>query len=148
MALFLVRAARPAGIVVPPSTDQGFTDLDQVGAHTRAAINQLAALKIMEGTSASTFAPFATVTRQQMALLLSRVLKVAPTGPGGANIAEVKPDDDIFRDLSQVSVTTHTAIRKLYELGVTSGISAATFSPKVGSKPGSDGRVHRQNAGA
>ena len=132
MALFLVRAARPAGIVVPPSTDQGFTDLDQVGAHTRAAINQLAALKIMEGTSASTFAPFATVTRQQMALLLSRVLKVAPTGPGGAHIAEVKPDDDIFRDLSQVSVTTHTAIRKLYELGVTSGTSAATFLPKAG----------------
>ena len=129
MALFLVRAAGPAGIVVPQATDQGFTDLDQLGAHTRAAINQLAALDIMEGTSASTFSPLAPVTRQQMALLLSRFLKAAPIGPGGSNIADVKPDDSRFRDLSQVSVTAHTAIRKLYEMGVTSGTSATTFSP-------------------
>ena len=131
MALFLVRAAGPAGIVVPQATDQGFTDLDQLGAHTRAAINQLAALGIMEGMSASTFSPLAPVTRQQMALLLSRFLKAASIGPGGSNIAEVKPDDSRFRDLSQVSVTAHTAIRKLYEMGVTSGTSASTFSPNA-----------------
>ena len=128
MALFLARAARPSGIVVPPATGQRFTDLDGVGAQTRVAINQLAALNIMEGTSASTFSPFAAVSRQQMALMLSRFLKAAPTGPGGWNIAEVAPDDDNFGDLSQVSVTTHTAIRKLYELGVTSGTSTTTFS--------------------
>ena len=131
MALFLLRAARPAGIVAPPPTDQGFTDLDQVGVDTRAAINQLAALDIMEGTSASTFSPFASVTRQQMAVLLSRFLDAAPTGPGGTNIAQVKPDDDNFQDLSQVSVDTHTAIRKIYELGVTSGTSTITFSPSA-----------------
>ena len=117
--------------MAPPPTDQGFTDLDQVGVDTRAAINQLAALDIMEGTSASTFSPFASVTRQQMAVLLSRFLDAAPTGPGGTNIAQVKPDDDNFQDLSQVSVDTHTAIRKIYELAVTSGTSTITFSPSA-----------------
>ena len=129
MALFLVRAAGPAGIVVPRASDQGFTDLEQLGPHTKEAINQLAALRIMQGTSATTFAPLADVTRQQMALLLSRFLKAAPTGPGGSDIGSIRPDDDVFRDLRPVAVTTYRAIRALYELGVTSGTSATTFSP-------------------
>ena len=58
MALFLARAAGPAGIVLPTASDQGFTDLS-VGSDTRDAINQLAALGIMNGTSETTFAPLA-----------------------------------------------------------------------------------------
>ena len=130
MALFLVRAAGPAGITVPEASDQGFTDLDRVGANTRDAINQLAALGIMKGdATGSTFSPFADVTRRQMALLLSRFLEVAPTGPGGSDIEKIDPDDGVFRDIRQVTVTTHKAIRKLYELGVTVGTSTTTFSP-------------------
>ena len=128
MALFLVRAATPAGIVVPKATDQGFTDL-RVGAHTRDAINQLAALDIMEGTSATTFAPFHPVTRRQMAVLLARFLSVAPTGPGGADIDMITSDDDNFGDLANVSFDTVTAIRKLFEMGVTRGTTQNTFSP-------------------
>ena len=135
MALFLARATGPAGIVVPKASDQGFTDLDLLGPHTRDAINQLAALSIMQGTSATTFSPFADVTRQQMALLLSRFLAAAPVGPGGADIVRIESDDDNFQDLDSVSVTTYRAIRKLYESGVTTGTSASTFSP--------DGRVSR-----
>ncbi len=129
MALFLVRAAGPAGIVVPKASDQGFTDLEQLGPSTRDAINQLAALRIMEGTSASTFAPSAMVTRQQMAALLSRFLKAAPTGPGGSDIDDVKPDDNNFRDLGPVPFITSEDIRRLYEMGVTGGTSSTTFSP-------------------
>ena len=132
MALFLRKAAGPAGIVLPKASDQGFTDLDQLGAHTREAINQLAALGIMgavDPASIFIFAPFDGVTRQQMALLLSRFLKAAPVGPGGSDIDAIKPDDDNFRDLRKVTVTTHSAIRKIYEMGVTSGTSATAFSP-------------------
>ena len=131
MALFLVRAAGPAGVVVPPPSDQGFADFDRLGAHTRDAINQLAALGIMQGTTALTFSPDAPVTRLQMAVLLSRFLEAAPTGPGGTDIDDVKPDDDIFRDLGGVPFSTYGAIRRLYELGVTSGTSAVTFSPQA-----------------
>ena len=130
MALFLVRAADPAGIVLPEAADQGFADLT-VGAQTREAINQLAALEIMKGTSATTFEPQAAVTRQQMAVLLARFLSVAPTGPGGKDVDAVEPDDDHFVDLAHVAFKTHTAIRKLYEMGVTTGTSATTFSPSA-----------------
>ncbi len=129
MALFLARAAVPAGIVLPRASDQGFTDLDGLGPHTKEAINQLVALRIMAGTSDSTFAPLAEVTRQEMAVWLSGFLRVAPTGPGGTNIRSVTVDDDVFRDLRQVPFDTHTAIRNLYEMGVTTGTSPNTFSP-------------------
>ena len=128
MALFLARAASPAGIAVPKATDQGFTDL-RVGAKTRDAINQLAALDIMEGTSATTFAPFDPVTRRQMAVLLARFLSVAPTGPGGADIDVITSDDDNFGDLANVAFDAVTAIRKLFEMGVTRGTTQNTFSP-------------------
>ena len=129
MALFLTRAAYPAGIVLPTASDQGFTDVDRVGPHTRDAVNQLAALGIMEGTSDSTFSPFETVTRQQMAALLARFLSVAPVGPGGSNIDRIRPDDDNFEDLGRVAVDTRTAIRKLFDLGITKGTTAERFSP-------------------
>ena len=128
MALFLVRAAHPAGITVPEASDQGFTDLN-VGSETRNAINQLAALGIMTGTSSTTFDPQAPVTRREMAVLLARFLSVAPRGPGGTNIDMISPGDDHFVDLSGVPFRTRTDIRKLYELGVTDGTTAITFSP-------------------
>ena len=132
MALFLARAAVPAGVVVPPAVDQGFTDLDRMGDKTREAINQLAALGVMlslPGTSETAFSPYGEITRQEMALMLSRFLEVAPVGPGGANIRTIVPDDDVFTDLGPVTITAHRAIRKIYELGVTQGTTATTFSP-------------------
>ena len=125
MALFLKRAARPAGIELPEASDQGFTDLD----FGSAAVNQLAELGIVEGTSSTTFDPYGPVVRSKMALWLARFLSAAPTGPGGADIDEVEPDDDHFTDLSSVDFETRTAVRKIYEMGVTSGTSAFTFSP-------------------
>ena len=129
MALFLMRAAHPAGIELPEASDQGFTDLD-VGSGSRNAINQLVELGIMEGTSATTFDPHAPVTRNLMALWLARFLSKAPTGPGGTDIDTIEPDDDHFTDVSSVDFRTRAAIRKIYELGVTSGTSAFTFSPR------------------
>ena len=128
MALFLVRATRPAEIELPEASDQGFTDLD-VGSDSQDAINQLAELGIVEGTSSTTFDPHAPVIRRHMAVWLARLLSVAPTGPGGTDIDRVKPDDDHFTDLSSVDFETRTAIRKIYEMGVTHGTTAFTFSP-------------------
>ena len=128
MALFLMRAAHPAGLDLPEVSDQGFTDLD-VGSASRDAINQLVELGIMEGTSATTFDPRSPVTRERAALWLARFLSKAPTGPGGTDIDEVKPDDNHFTDVSNVHFKTRAAIRKIYEMGVTKGTSAFTFSP-------------------
>ena len=129
MALFLARAASPAGITLLPTSDQGFTDLEHMAPRARDSINQLAALGIMPGPSETTFSPYAEVTRQDMALLLSNFLKKAPAGPGGADIRTIRPDDDVFEDLDLVTPATYVAIRNLFEMGVTSGTSANLFSP-------------------
>ena len=131
MALFLARSARPAGIFLPAASDQGFTDLDPLRSDFRDAINQLAQLGIMKGTSDTTFAPYEAVTRKQMAVLLSSFLRRAPTGPGGTNLSAIRPDDDVFTDLSDVEVNTYRAIREIFEVGVTAGTSESTFSPEV-----------------
>ena len=128
MALFLVRAARQAGIEVPDPSEPPFTDLD-VSDGSRAAISQVTALGLMEGTSPTTFDPHAPVTRGAMAVMLTRFLGLASIGPGGADIEKVAPDDDHFRDLSSESRATRMAIRKLYEMGVVKGTSAFAFSP-------------------
>ena len=129
MALFLARAAGPAGVELPEASDQGFTDLD-VGFSSQDAINQLVELEIMEGTSSTTFDPHGPVTRRHMALWLARFLSAAPTGPGGTDIDDVEPDDDHFTDVSSVDFRTRAAIRKIYEMGVTQGTSAFNFSPE------------------
>lgn len=128
MALFLARAAGPAGVELPEASDQGFTDLD-IGPGDQAAINQLAELAILDGITSTTFEPHGPVTRSQMARWMVGFLSAAPTGPGGTDIDEVEPDDDHFTDLSSVGFKTRTAIRKIYEIGVTRGTSAFSFSP-------------------
>ncbi len=129
MALFLQRAGGPAGIVIPKAADQGFTDLGSFAEHIRSGINEMAAIGIMPGTSPTTYGPDEPVTRQEMAQLLARFLEAAPTGPGGFDISNVSPDDDNFGDLGDVPITAYRAIRRIYELGVTSGTSATTFDP-------------------
>ena len=128
MALFLARAAGPARVELPEASDRGFTDLD-IGPSDQAAINQLAELGILDGITSTTFDPHGPVTRSQMARWLAGFLSAAPTGPGGADIDRVEPDDDHFTDVASVDFRTRAAIRKIYELGVTRGTSAFTFSP-------------------
>ena len=146
MALFLARAGRPAGIVLPTASDQGFTDLN-VGSDTQEAINQLAELGIMTGNSPTTFDPQGPVTRRQMAVLLARFLSIAPTGAGGANIDRISPDDDHFVDLSGVTFETRTAIRKIYELGVTTGTTESHLFAFRACEAGTYGSVHQPHAG-
>lgn len=129
IALFLVRAAPLAGIALSPPADQGFEDIGGLGSTAQDAINQLASLGITRGTSATTFSPNALVDRSQMALFLHRFLLQADVGPGGVSASSVRPDDTIFSDIGQVSDTANNAIRVLFEMGVTAGTSATTYSP-------------------
>lgn len=130
MALFLIRAAGPAGITVPAAASQGFTDIATLSQASQDAINQLKQLGITTGTSATTYSPADTVSRVNMAQFLARFLNLAVQGPGGGG----KPnsfagDDTQFTDLGAVSVDGFNAVYDLFELGVTTGTSATTFSP-------------------
>ena len=130
MALFLVRAAGPAGISLPGVSDQGFTDLEGKAPYIRDAINQVAALGITRGTSPTTFSPDVRMDRRQMALFLYRFLGKSPKGPGGAEAARIVPDDTVFEDLGSLSEAAVTAIGVMYEMGVTTGTTSTTFAPR------------------
>lgn len=130
MARFLIRAALPAGIELRSAPDQGFTDVGHLSAETVRAVNQLAALSIARGRTPTTFAPGDVVTRAQMAQFLARFLRAAPVGPGGTDIDDVRPDDEIFTDIGHLNRDAHDAIRRLYEMGVTTGTGYNSFSPE------------------
>ena len=135
MALFLLRAASPAGVSLQAETAGGFTDLAGFSEETVNAINQMAALGIMPGTSSTTFAPNVNVTRAQMALILDAFLGKAVVGTGafGGELDElddVSPDDDVFEDIGQVTRGEYSAIRRMFEVGVAKGTSDDNFSPQ------------------
>ena len=74
MALFLSRAAGPAGVVLPANPADGFTDIAGWPEATRAAVNQMAALGIMPGSSGTVFGPGLLVSRAEMASMLDAFL--------------------------------------------------------------------------
>lgn len=130
MARFLIRAALPAGIELRSAPDQGFADIGHLSAETARAVDQLAALSIARGRTPTSFAPGDVVTRAQMAQFLARFLRAAPVGPGGSDIDDVRPDDEIFTDIGHLNRDAHDSIRRLYEMGVTTGTGYNTFSPE------------------
>jgi hypothetical protein len=83
MALFMTRLAVKAGFTLGSGADQGFTDLTGLDAATVTAINQAKQAGIADGTSATTFVPFANTLRWHMALFLTRVLAVDGVVPAG-----------------------------------------------------------------
>ncbi len=130
MALFLSRAAGPAGVVLPASpTDQGFTDIGALSEAAQAAANNLAELGIMPGTSATTFAPNTSVSRGSMATMLDEFLKKATPGQGGADVTKLNPDDNVFTDIATVARNQYISIRRVYELGITKGVTETLYRP-------------------
>ena len=134
MALFLSRAAPSAGVTLPATPADDFTDLGEASDDTRAAINQMAALDIMPGFSGSTFAPNVNVTRAQMASMLDAFLGRAALGAGALGgdvfkLDDVSPDDEVFGDIGQVTRGEYAAIRRMFEAGVAQGTSDDAFNP-------------------
>lgn len=133
MALFLSRAAGPAGIELPEASDQMLSDIADLGDGDQDAINQIAELGIMKARSSGMFDPGGIVSRQDMAVHLAAFLSNALTGPGGVDIDDLKngraSGKSPFTDIEGVTVAAHQAIRDIFELGVTTGTSATEFSP-------------------
>jgi|TARA_B100000315_G_scaffold65764_1_gene59679 hypothetical protein len=144
MALFLTRMVEPAGATLPSGEDQGFTDISGKSTEIQTAINQIKQLGITVGTNAAgtLFDPDSNVSREEMALFMSRLLKASLTGPGGneefvtgtSGAKEIKSldTDHNFSDLGVVSLMeTQNAIISLWNLGVTEVIAATLYQPTV-----------------
>ena len=130
MALFLARAAAPAGITLPEVAGESpFTDLSGLSEEARTAVRQMGELGVMTGADGE-FNPNGPVTRREMAVILDRFLRQAEVGPGGTDIKQVDPDDTHFTDIGEVPLAAFRAIRNLAELGITSGTTPTAFSPE------------------
>ena len=138
MALFLSRAAGPAGIALPANPVAVFTDVGGLFEEARTAVNQMAALDIMPALRGTSFGPNTAVSRAQMALMLDAFLVAAEKGAGlglgalGADadaLADVVPDDEVFDDIANVTRGEYSAIRRMFELGVARGTADDRFSP-------------------
>jgi hypothetical protein len=115
LASFLARALAFSGVPLDPS-DQGFTDI--TGSAHREAINALAELGVIHGTTATTFSPNRPVTRAQAASMVGRGLALGgPLAPG----PDAFPDD---------SGSGHEAsINALAAAGILGGVTADRFVP-------------------
>ena len=142
MALFLTRMANRAGTTLPDGTDQGFTDIAGYSAEIKTAINQLKQLAITVGKTATTYAPADKVSREEMALFISRLLKKATVGPGGhseyvsggTGNKEIKSldTDHNFTDLTQSYLwETQAAVANLWNLGATDSQNGTIFDPRA-----------------
>ncbi len=142
MALFLTRMAGPAGVTLGSGVDQGFTDILGKSVEIQTAINQIKQLGITVGKTATTFAPDDNVTREEMALFISRFLTNATVGPGGNTelgsgsspylVIKSNDTDHNFTDLSSLNLwESQTSVINLFNLGVTDVQAATTYEPAV-----------------
>ena len=100
----------------------GFEDVP-AGHASAGDIDCIAYYGITKGTSATTYSPSMSVTREHMALFLTRL-----AGLVGIEVAS-DPADAGFTDIGELSAESQTAINQLADLGITQGTSATTYSP-------------------
>ena len=141
MALFLTRLGAKAGITLPDGSAQGFTDVSGYSTEIQTAVNQLKQLGITVGKTATTYAPADNVTREEMALFITRLLKKATVGPGGnteyvsgtSGVKEIKSNDTDFNftDINQGTMEVRNAIINLWNLGVTDVQAGTLYEPTV-----------------
>ncbi len=139
MALFLTRMATRAGVTLPSGTDQGFSDILGKSTEIQTAINQIRQLGITVGKTATTYAPDDKVTRQEMALFMSRYLEKATVGPGGntelgsgSSAYKVIKSLDLdynYTDITHDTYEIRNAIVNLWNLGVTDVQLTTKFEP-------------------
>ena len=128
MALFLFRAAGPAGIDLPEPQDQEFTDIPGLSEEAMAAANMMAQLGVMPGADGK-FDPQGKISRALMAIMLDAFLGLVTVGEGGAARDDVKPDSTLFADIGDLPAESQMAIRRMFEMGVTRGSSPTVFRP-------------------
>ena len=124
MALFIHRMFVPAGVaaagLVPGvAAAAAFTDTSGLSTEIQAAITALASHGITAGTTATTFSPNDNVTREQMAMFLSRFADIAKQSDGTA-IASTKGTGKYnFTDIASTTFEGMESIIRLYNLGAT-----------------------------
>ncbi len=98
--------------------------IDVKGKWHEDAVQALYEAGIVNGVDSSTFKPNETMTRQQAALMVARLLEYTK-----ADVGNVKPSTQSFKDIGKVSAEAKDAIDLLQELGIISGYKNGKFAP-------------------
>jgi hypothetical protein len=125
MASFLVRFADHVDPTLLPATGPPFTDVPASNPH-REAVSRLTRAGIVVGTTATTFDPAGSVTREQAALLIGRLLNTVfgQEPDGGAfcsRVADHFADDD--------GRLSEPCISGLADVQIIRGTGPATYRP-------------------
>lgn len=122
-AQFVTMLANALGL----TSDNGVTPFTDVDAQDWYAGSIAAAYKagLVTGVSETSFAPNATITREQMAILMVRAYELA-SGKKASEQASLAS----LKDGEKVSVWAADGVAKAIELGLMKGQSAALFAPQ------------------
>ena len=120
-AQFVTMLAGLAGVDVTPYTDGKFTDVPS-GAWYAPYVNWAAANNIVSGTSATTFDPNATISRQDMAVMLYNYTQQYGVQLGQTAVTA-------FTDESSIAAYALPAVQALHSAGVFSGMPDGSFRP-------------------
>ncbi len=99
-----------------------FTDVPDT-SFASGPVSCIYELGVTTGTSATTYSPGNEVTREQMAAFLARLYEAIT---GSAAPVVTTP----FTDLTEASSFAQDPIAQIYGLGITTGTSPTTYSPK------------------
>ena len=122
MARFLIRTLSALEVSLPDASPSPFADVRDLNADTRRAISRLSQTGITRGTTATTFGPGEQVTRSQMALFLTRLLRKA-------GVSLPAPADTPFSDVDGLSESRTGAISQVSALGIIEGAARDAFEP-------------------
>ena len=123
MAVFLSRLYTAITDETPPIVDHPFTDIEDSSA--RDQIAQIFGLGITTGRSEELYDPDAPVTRDEMAVFLSRLFTAIATATPETEAPETPMHP--FTDIEDSSARDHIA--HIFALGITSGRTPTTYDP-------------------
>lgn len=124
-AMLLARALELTPPTAALSASQPFTDV-AAGAWYAESIAAVRAAGIVNGVTSHSFAPNATVTREQMAVMFERALayigQLPPAGEGASKL-------ETYGDQADVSPWARGAVAALLQTGIITGTSQNQLSP-------------------
>jgi alpha-tubulin suppressor-like RCC1 family protein len=108
------------------AANPGFKDV-AVDAWYAPAINAAIRVELVSGITADSFAPNERITREQMAVLIARAMKLM--GKPSDSADQVSGQLAKFADRASISSWAHTAVANIVTAGIVAGISNNKFAP-------------------
>ena len=105
--------------VSAPNSSVNFDDLDGYSAQTKAAVDYLSSIGVVNGTGYRTYEPGASIRRGDFCVMLSRAFQFNVGGSGGG-----------FTDVPAGAYYA-SAVNDLYALGIVNGVGGGRFQPSA-----------------